>query len=498
MTSAAHKKDGYKLFHKFAYHPDTEVVVSNLTPRKSYRKIVPKYVTAIGIQYVIKEIFLKQWGEFFKAPKEQVVEEFARRVNNYLGNPNIVTTQHMEELHDLGYLPLEVWALPEGSKVQYKVPVVQYWNTKPNDKNFFWLTNYLETIISCSYWPISTAATTASQFRELLEKYAQETAGSTEFVKFQGHNFSARGCMGEQAAAMVDMGHLCYFAGSDTVWGVDFAEEYYNADSDKELVACSVSATEHSVVSSWGDKSEKEMILHLITKVQPYGIISLVADTYDYWKFVDTTMREPVVYDAIMNRTGGFVNKVVVRPDSGDNVLVIIGDPDAPIDSPEYKGTIEVLWDIFGGTINEQGYKVLHEKVGAILGDGVTLEVAERICEGLKRKGFASTNIVLGIGSYTYQMVTRDTDGWACKATACVKNGVLTEIFKDPKTDVSGMKKSAKGLCAVFEENGEFILKDQATWEEVKNCAFVQVFCNGVLASDQTLAEIRERVAKHF
>jgi nicotinamide phosphoribosyltransferase len=498
QNNAETQIDGYKMFHKNAYHPDTEQVVSNGTPRKSYRKNIPKHVVALGMQYVIKEIFINQWNGFFDQPKEKVIKRFTRRVNNYLGEKNVVGSKHMEALHDLGYLPIQVYALPEGSKVPYKVPTFQYWNTKPNDENFFWVTNYLETIISANYWPLSTSATTANQFRLLLEKYAKETGDET-FVPFQGHNFSARGCMGTEAAALVDMGHLTSFVGTDTVWGVDFAEEYYNANSDEELVGCSVSATEHSVVSSWGDKSEKEMMLHIITEVQPYGIVSLVSDTYDYWSFLNVTLREEDVQRAILSREGHFVNKTVFRPDSGDNVLIIIGDPDAPEGSPERLGTVELLWDIFGGTVNDKGYKVLHEKVGAILGDGVTLEVAERICEGLKAKGFASTNLVLGIGSFTYQMVTRDTDGWACKATACVKNGELVEIYKDPKTDTSGMKKSAKGLLAVYKDlEGEFYLKDQATWDDVLNCEFVEVFNNGKIIREWTLAEIRERVAKHF
>lgn len=130
-----------------------------------------------------------------------------------------------------------------------------------------------------------------------------------------------------------------------------------------------------------------------------------------------------------------------------------------------------------------------------IYGDSITIERARAICEGLKAKGFASTNVVFGIGSYTYQFVTRDTDGFAVKATFAKIAGEDREIFKAPKTG-DGTKNSAKGLVAVFkDENGEFYLKDQASWDEVNNCEFIEVFQDGKLLNDASLAEIRARLA---
>jgi len=165
--------------------------------------------------------------------------------------------------------------------------------------------------------------------------------------------------------------------------------------------------------------------------------------------------------------------------------------------TPEQKGSIECLWEIFGGKVNEKGYKELDAHVGLIYGDSITLERAEQICEGLKQKGFASTNIVFGIGSYTYQYVTRDTDGYAVKATYAKIAGKEIEIFKSPKG--AEFKKSAKGLTAVFkDENGEFYLKDQATWEEVLNCEFIKVFENGQLLKDWTLQEVRNNLAQYI
>jgi nicotinamide phosphoribosyltransferase len=281
----------------------------------------------------------------------------------------------------------------------------------------------------------------------------------------------------------------------------------------------------------------------LITELYPTGIISIVSDTYDFWSCINPDGGiVATLKDIIMARDG----KVVIRPDSGDPVRIVTGYTEDEIirrddgtiyelkivreyhDSldPKYKGTdmkyfgkrltelevkgmIVCLWEIFGGTTTSKGYKQLDSHIGAIYGDSITLERATQICERLEAKGFASTNLVYGIGSFTYQgaispdaIITRDTHGFAVKSTygEVLVDGerIGIEIFKDPKTD-DGLKKSAKGLIAVYvDEHGNFYMKDQATWEEVKNCAFKQVFANGVLTLDQTLAEIRERVAKNF
>lgn len=483
--------DNYKIFHRLLYPKQTEVIFTNFTPRKSYRKIVPDGVVFFGLQYFIKEYLIKQWNEnFFKKPKEEVVSRFVRRIKSFTGHET-VDASHIAELHDLGFLPLQIMALPEGSIVPYKVAPLVIWNTIPE---FFWLTNYLETIMSATVWPLLTTATTAKQFRDLGDKYAAETGGDLSFVKWMGHNFSYRGCMGHEAAVMVDAGWMTSFSGSDTLPGIDFMEEYYNANSDNELVSGSVVALEHSTICAYGVENEFDALQDIIFNRFPTGIISFIADSYDYWGFI--TEYLPRLKDGILNRNG----KLVVRPDSGDNVKVIIGDKDAPEGSPERKGTIELLWDIFGGTVNEKGYKVLHPTIGAILGDGVSLDVFRNICEGLKEKGFASTNMVYGCGSYSLQFsVSRDTDGTAAKSTYCVVAGEPRNIFKDPKTDKNGLKKSAKGLIAVYkDENGKFFQKEEVTWDETLNCEYRTVFNGGRLIADYSLSEIRNRIHVNF
>lgn len=483
--------DGYKIGHRVQYAPGTDLVFSNLTPRRSYRAVKPEGVVWLGLQYFVKEYLIKQWKtRFFDCPVEEVRARFNELMGAYLGPDNNVGDAHLLQLHALGYLPLEIRALKEGTIVPYGVaPMVGY----STDKRFYWLTNYVETIWSTTVWPISTAATTAKQFRDLLDHWAMKTVGSTDFVKWMGHNFSYRGCMGHEAGVMVDCGHASSFAGSDTVPGIPFLREYYNATG---LITGSVNATEHSVMCSYGHEREQELdaYRHLITKVYPKGIASIVSDTNDYWQVINEFARE--LKDVILAREG----KIVFRPDSGDNVDIIIGDPNAPEGSPEHKGTIEVLWDIFGGTINALGYRELNPKVGAILGDGVNLNVAAAICEGLAAKGFASTNIVFGIGSFCYVYnISRDTDGWAVKSTYCENDGTPREIFKAPKTDKDGFKKSARGLIAVYRDaDGKLYQKDRASWEEVKNCEYDLVLRNGVLHRDEVFADIRLRINPRF
>ncbi|MDH1316146.1 nicotinate phosphoribosyltransferase [Shewanella xiamenensis] len=477
--------DGYKVDHRRQYPDNTQVIFSNLTARKSRRGYTEQMVF-FGLQYFIKHYLIDSWNrDFFQQPKEQVIRQFSRRINNYLG-PNNVGTQHIEALHDLGYLPIKIMALPEGSVYPLKVPCLVLYNT---DERFFWLTNYLETILSANVWGMCTSATTALQYRKIFETYALETDGNIGFVDWQGHDFSFRGMYGVEAAVMSGAAHLLSFTGTDTIPAIDFLEQYYLADSDKELVGGSVAATEHSVMCAGGMENELETFRRLIEDIYPSGIVSIVSDSWDFWQVM--TEFTVALKDRILAREG----KVVFRPDTGCPVKIICGDPQAAMGSPEYKGAIECLWDVFGGSTTAKGYKLLDSHVGLIYGDSITIERAEAICAGLKAKGFASTNIVFGIGSFTYQHVTRDTDGYAVKATFAKVDGKDREIFKDPKTD-DGTKKSAKGLVAVFKDaQGQFYLKDQASWQDVNHCEFVPVFADGELLTEYSLADIRARLA---
>ncbi len=481
--------DFYKADHRRQYPEGTELVYSNFTPRKSRLAENDKLVF-FGLQYFVKEYLIKQWNEgFFQVPKEKVIADYKRRMDNALGKDSI-PIEHIAELHDLGYLPLVVKGLPEGTIVSPKIPVVTIYNTQPK---FFWLTNYLESLMSAILWKPSTSATTAFQYLRTFNEFAKQTVGETniDFVYWQGHDFSFRGMSGMEDACMSAAGHLLSFYGTDTVPAIDFHELYYNANSNNELIGGSVPATEHSVMCMGTKDNEIATFERLIEKIYPNGIVSIVSDTWDFWKVITEFL--PQLKTKILARNG----KLVIRPDSGDPVKIIIGDKDAAPGSPEFKGAIECMWETFGGTITDKGFKLLDSHIGLIYGDSITLQRQKAILEGLKEKGFASFNVVLGIGSYTYEYVTRDTYGFAMKATYGEVNGEARNIFKDPKTD-DGTKKSAKGLMQVTEVNGALVMKDQCTWEEEKQGLLQTVFENGKIVKEQSLAEIRERINKQL
>jgi nicotinamide phosphoribosyltransferase len=280
---------------------------------------------------------------------------------------------------------------------------------------------------------------------------------------------------------MSGAGHLLFFTGTDTIPAIDFLEDYYDAYSD--FVGGSVAATEHSVMCAGGDENERETFERLL-ELYPNGIVSVVSDTWDLWNVLTNIV--PSLKDRILAREG----KLVIRPDSGDPVKIIVGDELAPVGSPERKGVIELLWDTFGGVITDKGYKLLDSHIGAIYGDSITYDRLNAILDGLEKKGFASANMVFGIGSFSYQYVTRDTYGFAMKATEVEINGVSKPIFKDPVTD-GGLKKSAKGRLSVISEGGTLVLMDEADEITEAKSILRPVWRNGEFIHRYTLAEVR-------
>lgn len=483
--------DFYKLSHREQYPKGTQKVYSTLTPRSNKYGVWSDGVVVFGIQYFIKEYLMKRFDEeFFSKPLEEVIETYSTFVENTLGKKP--DTTHLEKLHKLGYLPLKIDVVEEGTFVPVKTPIMTIENTH---SEFFWLTNYIETILSTTIWQPITSATLAYQYRKILDEYALKTVGSTDYVDFQGHDFSMRGMSSEQTAMTSGMGHLLSFSGSDTIPAIFGANHYYNAELTAKT-GTSIPATEHSVMCSYGKTNELELFRHLIEGVYPEGIFSVVSDTWDFWKVV--TEYLPKLKETIMSRNG----KVVIRPDSGDPIKIICGDTSQVVTDEETKainkGLIESLWDTFGGTVNEKGYKVLDQHIGAIYGDSITIERAEEILKQLKEKGFASSNIVFGIGSYSYQYHTRDTFGFAVKATDVVVNKEERKIFKDPKTD-DGTKRSQRGRVFVERVCKDILWTDDLTADEYEKFAndenrvnlFETVFLNGELIKNRTFEDVR-------
>jgi nicotinamide phosphoribosyltransferase len=481
--------DFYKADHRRQYPEGTQVVYSNFTPRSNkYAYDDSDEVVVFGIQYLIKEYLIDRWNRgFFMRKKDDVLKEYKALMDRALG-PDVIPIDHIAELHEVGWLPIRIKALPEGTLCPIGVPCLTIKNTVPE---FFWLTNYLETLLSNILWKPMTSATTAHMYRREFERHSKLTGSPQDFIGWQGHDFSMRGMSGIEDACMSGGGHLLSFNGTDSVPAISWLRQYYPSP---EFIGGSVPATEHSVMSLGGDgEGEFETFKRLITETYPTGIISIVSDTWDFWKVM--TEYLPRLKDEILARDG----RVVIRPDSGDPVEIICGTRKYLGDKrPTVAGAYETLWDTFGGTTNEKGYKVLNPKVGLIYGDSINYNRQREILRRLEEKTFTASNLVLGIGSFTYEFVTRDTYGFAMKATWGQVNWEGKDIYKDPKTD-DGLKKSARGLLQVFHNRkGDLELRDQCTREEENSGLLQPVFDAGVLLQEDSLTEVRNRLAQEL
>ena len=503
--------DFYKECHADLYNTDSAKIYATWTPRKSRVRGVDK-VVVFGIQSFIKEWLIEYFNDnFFNQDVNQVVKEYLRLTRASL-NSDGLGEDRIRALHKLGYLPLKICALEEGTLCPIRVPMLTIENTLPE---FYWLTNFIESFMSSEIWGGMTSATLARKYRGILDKWADITCDDRSHVDFQAHDFSFRGMNTTKASYASSAGHLLSFLGTDTVPALPWLEYYYNCNMDYGIIGTSIPATEHSIAefNSYGNEyDEYESLKRIITEVYPSGAVSYVGDTRNLWNVITDVL--PRLKKEILSRDG----KLVIRPDSGDPCDIICGintktyfDPykskDMPEklmtaeDSPYYesinKGVIELLWDIFGGTINSKGYKVLDWHIGCIYGDAITTERAEEICCRLESKGFASSNIVLGVGSFTYQYNTRDTFGFALKTTYAKQGDTEMFLFKDPITD-SGEKKSNKGMVAVIQD-GDTIKCIDHLYEKDKlaltdSDLLKPVFENGVLLRETTLEDIRTKL----
>lgn len=468
--------DFYKVGHPFQYPPGTETVYSNLTPRKSRMPGVD-HMVFFGLQYFVEEYLIRRFDrDFFDREPYDVLGEYRHVADKCLGG--IPSIEHIRDLYRLGYLPIRIKALREGTRVPMRVPCLTIENTLPSA---YWLTNFLECLMSCILWQPCTSATIADAFRAQLDADAAATGTNAGFVPWQGHDFSFRGMSSLESAVTSGMGHLTSFRGTDTIPAILGAVDYYRAGYD---CGGSVPATEHSVMCAGSKDSETETFRRLVEDVYPNGIVSIVSDTWDLWSVLTKTM--PALKDKILQRDG----KVVIRPDSGDPADILCGQPGAV--GPAGKGVVRLLDEVFGSTLTSKGYKMLNPKVGAIYGDSINLARAKEINGRLREQGYAS-QVVFGIGSYTYQYNTRDTFGTAIKATEVTVGGVDRPIFKDPITD-DGTKRSATGRLAVVRDGDTLRLVENTGREPVPGDLLETVFEDGAVRRHQNLIDVRKEL----
>lgn len=495
------KTDAYKIAHMLLFPKGTEWVYSTLTPRDNSYFPYSKEMTVFGYQLFVERELLGDFKDnFFNQHLEDVMYTFKQTITSIMGKDVAdKVAPHIEELHKLGYLPIKIKALPEGTKVHVGIPVLTIENTLPE---FYWLPNYLETMLLSDTFVTSTVATTARSFRAIADKFARLTADDDSYVDFSFHDFSSRGQHGQEAASLSGIAHLTSFKGSDNLIAPLWADSYYTNIKDVcpsesiPFISGSVVASEHSVMQAISadtgiDVTKDRFHNQLETYRQlfernPKGILSLVSDTYDYWQVVEEVL--PALKDLIMSREG----KVVLRPDS------------AVHPRQELVMTLESLWDTFGGTVNKKGYKVLDIHVGVIYGEGVTLDSVTDIMQAITDAGFSTENIVFGVGAYVYSVLTtRDTFAQALKEQAAKINGKEYKTFKKPfDSKFPGgaedkMKTSHKGAVVVKEIAGKQTVIDNLTVEQAnadEDNELQTIFEEGKICNKVDFDTVRARI----
>lgn len=491
--------DYYKTAHADQYPQGLTRMVSYYTPRMSRLSDINK-VTLFGLQAFVSDLNESFNRHFFSRPFDEVFKEYKRILSATIGT-NGVGEERLRKLHELGYLPLEIRALPEGTRSDIKVPQIEISNTHPD---FVWLVNSIETALSCSMWHTQVSAEVGYRYRQIVNHYADLTCDDAiPRARLLG-DFSMRGQESIESATKSSAAFTLSFLNTATVPAILWLEKYYNCDCETEPVAFGALSTEHSVMCSnfAVDGNEITHIRRLLTEIYPHQSFSMVSDSYDYWNLVDNILPQ---LKAEILAHDGFIS---IRGDSGDPVEVITK-------------TVFKLWDTFGGTYNSKGFKVLDPHVKAIYGDSITPQRCEQIYEILFENGFAINNVSLGVGSFSMQCLevldaklvdgedggyymttkeyapyTRDTFGIAVKATyAEDAAGNPIMIFKNPKTDSANFKKSQRGCCRVFKTDTGYAYEDGLTWEQAqKDNELVVVFKNGHFIKTYTLDEVRQNL----
>lgn len=452
--------DSYKLSHYLQYPPGTTQVNSYIEPRGGD---LPD-VVFFGLQAFLKDYLAKP---ITRAD----IDEAEAIAKAHVGVFNRPDWERIIDRYQ-GYLPIEIEAVPEGTVLGTRIPVVQVRNTDPA---FFWLPSYIETALLRGVWYPTTVASLSFACKKVLKQYLDETADDpAQVLPFQLHDFGARGATTDEAAGVGGAGHLVNFMGTDTMAALLVARRHYG----EPLAGFSIPASEHSTMTTWGRAGEADAYRNMIqTFGGPARLLAFVVDSYDVWHTIDQIVGTEL--KTLIENTGG---RVVIRPDSGDPVAVL-------------PRVIEHLMAKFGHRMNAKGYRVLPDYLRVIQGDGVNLESLPRILEGLKMRGISTENAAFGMGGGLLQKVDRDTLKWAMKASQAWVNGETRDVYKDPVTDPG--KRSKAGRWAVVQTPDGY---EGRRLEELdgQDNLLRPVFRNGKLLIDDTFAEIRDRAGRHF
>jgi len=420
-----------------------------------------------GLQAFIKEYLLE--------PITQSDIDVADEILTLHGEPfNRAGWQYILDKH-AGYLPVVIRAVPEGTVVPVKNVLATIENTDPE---CFWLTTWLETALLRAIWYPTTVATQSYTIKKVILDYLEKT-GDPSLIDFKLHDFGARGVSSLESAAIGGAAHLVNFMGSDTVSGVLYAREFYNAG----IAGFSIPAAEHSTITSWGRDNEVNAYDNMLTQfAKPGSIVAVVSDSYDIFNAASSLWGEALREKVIASGA-----TVVIRPDSGDPLTI-------------NQQLIEILGQKFGYTKNAKGFKVLNN-VRLIQGDGVNELTIRSILGGFMAMGWSADNIAFGMGGALLQQVDRDTQKFAMKCSAVeIGSGNWIDVQKDPITDPG--KRSKAGCVTLWQSGGEYVsaVNKPTGWHDRGIGDFVDVletiYCDGKLVKEITFDEVRANARK--
>lgn len=469
--------DIYKLGHIEQFPKGTTKVYSYLEARGSTEL---DGLIFFGLQYILKEYLMRP------VLQEDLTDFIAYYKMARGREPTEFITGKLQHLVNLGYLPIEIKALPEGTYIGLKQILMSITNTLDD---FYWLPGYLEVIL-LKVWSMITTATRMFQYKKLAYNFWNLTTNDTKFWDYVYSiiDFGTRGNSSEESAELHSMAFMTCFSGSDCLPVIEPSVKYYNVTLGDPTFMKTSPATEHSVMCAYGKSNELEAFKRMF-ELYPDEPVCIVSDTYNLWNVFTNFLVE--LKQTIESRS----YFTAFRPDSGNPTLIVLGDKNKEEGSPEYIGCLQLLDNVFGHTLNSKGFKVLkHVKI--MYGDGITLQCYEEILNGCIDRGFSVENISFGVGSIMYKN-TRDTLGFAFKAVAVVVNGEERHICKDPITDQG--KKSKKGyIKLVRNEDGSFTTIDKLSQQNELDTWLPIVYKDGKLLVDQSLYQIQSRVNSLF
>lgn len=445
--------DSYKVSHHPVYPAGTTGLYSYFESRGGE---FPE-VTFFGLQYILERYLTK--------PVTMTdIDHAESRFKLHFGDASLFNRTGWETIVNEfgGKLPVRIKAVPEGLVVPNRNVLITVENTDPR---FYWLTNYLETILSQVWYP-TTVATISREIKKVILRYLNET-GDPNWVGIKLHDFGFRGVSSVESSAIGGAAHLVNFIGTDTMSAYELANDFY----DEPMAGFSIPATEHSVMSAlgaWGEKSQMERFLDTFGQNSKFPAIACVSDTYDIYRACSEYWGR-----ALKKKILNLKNMLVVRPDSGIPHVVVVQ-------------VIETLDKAFGHTVNSKGYKVLNN-VRVIQGDGVDYEEIVRILEAMKVRGWSTDNIAFGMGGALLQKLNRDTQKFAFKASAININGKWNDVQKTPVTDTG--KRSKAGRMKLVRGDDGVLLTVLET--DARQDVLEVVFENGIVTRHQKFSDIR-------